>query len=1855
MFFHHEIKRIQYAIICLVASFYSSEAQTVNFTYTGAVQSYTVPAGVTKVTILADGAGGGGGGNDTNGPGLGGAGAKVSTDYDVCPGQVLSIIVGGAGIRGNSGNAAAGGSGGYGGGTYNGGAGGNAGGSGSSGAGAGGGGATVVLSGATLIVVAAGGGGGGGGGNTRVGYNGGVGNTDGSWSGTAAGNQCQKGLVSGSANGIGVNGQSFSGDGAGGGGGGGGYRGGGSGEVSGCDCGGCGGAGGTSYFIASGTSNASISNGGGSAGGGIQADGTNGSLSITPAQICSAPTATVSGSSTVCANTSSPVAVTFTGTGGTTPYRFLYTVNGGATQTLVSTGNIATTTVSTASATTYTYNLISVIDNSGNPACCSLQPTNSVIIVIRPVPTAMLSGNSATVCQGATIPNIILTGSNGTAPYTFTYSINGSSTNASGSNSFTINPSTATIGLNTYSLLSVQDVYCSQTQTGGFVIDVRAIPTVSLSIGTNRVCQHATPPDLKISTSNGTHPYTFIYSESRIQNGVASSPTLYTVSTSGNSSTLNVPASTIIADTIRYTVVNVIDAVGLNCSPSSNNIDLIVDPVPMSKIVAASNNVCLNDADQPLYFESYGVPAPVTFNYYKSINGGPDVEQTPVGNGTLTYTLMVSATSIGTTLFTNGISNSNVCSGNQGNGSASITVNPLPTATISINGSLTICDNGTTKVRFTGSVGQPPYTFSYNINNGSTKQISTPVGTHTVDLMMDTVPGTYTVNLTAVRDQNNCNKSQMGNVVISVDALPTAVSTASTTICMDGSTTINTATASNYSVINWTKTTNGTLSHDNTIAPTYAAAIGDANTVVTLTMTVTGTLSCTAEKATATYKIAVDSLPLALISGNSTICQNASKTITGAIARNGSILWTHNGQGNLSNATSINPTYNAAAGDANGIVTLTMTVTGTNACTNTSSATYNIHVDPIPQAATNGNATICQNATYTLVNGEVTQSYGSIAWTENGAGSITAGGTTLFPTYTAAAVDAGSAVTLTMTVTSTNTCVGQTAVAMYNINVDRLPTASAGGSKAICQDNAYTLAASETSQTYGTVQWTHSGQGLLTNTTSLTPTYTAVAGDATSVVTLTMTVTSTNTCNPQFAKAFYAIQIDPLPAVNVAGAVSICKGTTHTLPVGSATYTNGNIAWTKNGLGNLTNANSLTPTYNASALESGATVTLTLTVTSNNTCTSSILGVVRDTYTIKVDSTPVAFAGGSRTICQNNAVTLGGTSYKDGTILWTHNGQGAVTNATTLTPTYTAKTLDAGSLVTLKMTVSSNNSCAPRKDSAYYYVTVDRLPQVTVSGSNTICANTSHQIEQNAATSNYGSILWSKPNSASGYISAGVNTLRPTYAAGLNDGGSVVTLTMTVTSTNTCYPASTFSTYPITIREVPFATIAGTTTLCEGDDATNIIFTATGGMAPYTFTYALNGGGTQSVSTTSLATTATVSASALSAGQFAYNLLSVNNGYNCTQIQSGLARVTVNKLPEATITHDATVCQGTSAPIITLTGSNGTAPYTFSYTLNNNEQTPIASSGSKTSFTHATADAGRFVYRISSVAYNRGKTCSKAQTDSVVIVVNPLPQAEFSGQRDACKDSARPVLIFKGINSSAPYTFTFKVNSDNNASLTTSANQDTYSFDVKTDKAGTFNYLLLKVTDSKGCSTQPNHIQTVKVYENPIANFIATPIRTTILEPTIDIMESSISAETYQWNYGDGSKSTQKSPGSYTYKALGRYKLKLYTTSFNGTCKDSMIQEIVIEQPKLVYIPNSFSPNEDGVNDEFKIEGEGIEKLEMSIYDRWGNLVFYSEDKGWDGKFKGKLVPIDTYVYLVITKDVKGHDTTYRGVVNVVR
>ena len=94
-----------------------------------------------------------------------------------------------------------------------------------------------------------------------------------------------------------------------------------------------------------------------------------------------------------------------------------------------------------------------------------------------------------------------------------------------------------------------------------------------------------------------------------------------------------------------------------------------------------------------------------------------------------------------------------------------------------------------------------------------------------------------------------------------------------------------------------------------------------------------------------------------------------------------------------------------------------------------------------------------------------------------------------------------------------------------------------------------------------------------------------------------------------------------------------------------------------------------------------------------------------------------------------------------------------------------------------------------------------------------------------------------------------------------------------------------------------------------------------------------------------------------------------------------------------------------------------------------------------------------------------------------------------------------------------------------------------------------------------------------------------------------------------------------------------------------------------LEPEAVVYIPNIFSPNVDGQNDVFRVRGENIETLHLTVYNRWGEKVFESQNKndGWDGNYKGQPCSPDVYVYHATIMFEDGTETSRKGNVTLVR
>jgi gliding motility-associated-like protein len=183
------------------------------------------------------------------------------------------------------------------------------------------------------------------------------------------------------------------------------------------------------------------------------------------------------------------------------------------------------------------------------------------------------------------------------------------------------------------------------------------------------------------------------------------------------------------------------------------------------------------------------------------------------------------------------------------------------------------------------------------------------------------------------------------------------------------------------------------------------------------------------------------------------------------------------------------------------------------------------------------------------------------------------------------------------------------------------------------------------------------------------------------------------------------------------------------------------------------------------------------------------------------------------------------------------------------------------------------------------------------------------------------------------------------------------------------------------------------------------------------------------------------------------------------------------------------------------------------------------------------------------------------------------------------------------------------------------------------------------VTDQNGCQTSGTY--QVNSISGPIASFTAHPQRATTDDPVITFINQAVGGTQCLWDFGDQTTSQNCQNPIHTYpSAEGEYHVTLTVCDDYGCC-DSTSGVVYIESLVSIYIPDAFSPNEDGINDYFYISASGInpDYFELYIYDRWGNMVFHTTDinQPWDGKYKGKYVPSGCYVYKMKYTDRKNN------------
>ncbi len=342
------------------------------------------------------------------------------------------------------------------------------------------------------------------------------------------------------------------------------------------------------------------------------------------------------------------------------------------------------------------------------------------------------------------------------------------------------------------------------------------------------------------------------------------------------------------------------------------------------------------------------------------------------------------------------------------------------------------------------------------------------------------------------------------------------------------------------------------------------------------------------------------------------------------------------------------------------------------------------------------------------------------------------------------------------------------------------------------------------------------------------------------------------------------------------------------------------------------------------------------------------------------------FSANNTTVCTGADVVFTNTSTgTTGTTTYSWNFGAGASPATANGVGPHTVTYSTGGNKTVSLTITDGASDTETKAD---YITVNPFPAAagTISGTSTVCATTNGVSYSVAAIANATAYVWNYSGTGATINGSG-SSITINFASNATSGNLIVH------GTNSCGSGATSTNFPITVNPLPTATIAGTNTLCTGQDAT-ITVTLTGSQ-PWSITYLRDGANAQTVTGI---TTSPYTFTTTTAGNYT---LSAVSDVNCTGTFSGIATIAFNALPNATISGTATICQGSNATIsVALTG---TQPWSITYQRDGANNVTV-NDITMSPYTFQTPTSG--TYTISAVS---DANCTGTFSGNAVITVNP--------------------------------------------------------------------------------------------------------------------------------------------------------------------------------------------------------------------------------------------------------------------------
>jgi hypothetical protein len=698
--------------------------------------------------------------------------------------------------------------------------------------------------------------------------------------------------------------------------------------------------------------------------------------------------------------------------------------------------------------------------------------------------------------------------------------------------------------------------------------------------------------------------------------------------------------------------------------------------------------------------------------------------------------------------------------------------------------------------------------------------------------------------------------------------------------------------------------------------------------------------------------------------------------------------------------------------------------------------------------------------------------------------------------------------------------------------------------------------------------------------------------------TYTLTVTDVNNCTASTSVNF---TVNPLPIASITGAAVICSGT-------STTYT-ANPA----GINYLWNTGATSNTINVS--NAG---TYSVTVTDNNGCSN------QTNQQLTVTNNPTPVITGATSACQGQNITLDAGSYSG--YLWSNGA--------------TTQTINVNNSGTYSVTVTINGGCT---GSALKQITINPLPTPSINGTLAICAGLSTQLSSNG---NYSTYQWS-----TGANSNNINAAIPgTYA-------------LTVTDNNGCIGSTSvqLNNYPLPIPTLPSAVsiCAGDSTSITPGNYSNYVW-SNGQTNPSIYIHTAGSytvevtdiNGCKNNDTTNLtvnnlplpiisgpATTCVNIPAVLNAGnsysQYLWStgeptsIIQTNIGGNYTVTVTDIRgckntanfSLVVFPLADITITGDKDICAGEST---TITGIAGQGTYLWS----TGEISPAITIN----------QTGIYTLTITT---NNGCISSS----SYGINVHPNPKVNYTYfQQISCESIGIQIVNSSTFDQGSVFAWTFGDGSTGNGASPSYAYSDT----------GTYMTTCL-ITSPWGCKGSDSLIVHLDTPPLPEAAFVKSNAVVSIFNSEVQFLNKSTNATHYKWSFGDDKSSTDANP-FHKYDRVGTQIVKL--TAYNdANCYDEYEETIEVVQ---FFVPNGFTPNNDGKNDVF-FDGTpaiNVNSYSMKVINRLGGVIYESDSyyQPWDGNMPdGKPAQEGVYAYVIhiLSENNKVYD--FKGTFSLIR